>query len=661
MTGSRSAPADRPPPEPLGLLRILERAAAAANQSSTLEEAAEAVLAAVCAYTGWPLGHLYVASGNGDGVLLPSTTWYSADPERFRSFRQVAESTPMPPGVGLPGRVQATRRPTWITDVGHDPDAGAAAGIAGEASGLDGPLGAAFGFPVLVGGDVAAVLEFFAEEAIPPDDSLLDAMAVVGRHLSRLVERNLERAALERQLAERTLHDPLTGLPNRALRVDRLEHAMARASRRETLMTVLCLDIDRFKAINDGYGHDAGDELLQAVAARLRSVLSPGDTVARFGGDEFAVLCEEVSDRAGAEAVAEHIEKAMATPFAVRGQELTVTATVGVAVSRLAAMRPDQLLRDAEVALEQARQRAPGSHVFYEESMRVEVAARLAAEHDLRHALRDNQLRLHYQPIVDLTTGGISGVEALVRWQHPSRGLLPPQQFVTMAEETGLIVPLGRWVLEQACRQGAAWQRVMGPGARLRVSVNVSARQFQQPHWADEVARALLGSGFAPSQLVLEITESVLMDDTDTTSLRLAELRALGVGIAIDDFGTGYSSLGYLRRFPVDILKVDKSFIDGVAEGPHESALARAVIKLAATLKMDAVAEGVSSRRQVMTLRRLRCRYAQGYYFARPQPAEAIEGLLSSPAELGANANGLADWRPEPEPGTVPAEPGGRA
>jgi EAL domain-containing protein (putative c-di-GMP-specific phosphodiesterase class I) len=265
---------------------------------------------------------------------------------------------------------------------------------------------------------------------------------------------------------------------------------------------------------------------------------------------------------------------------------------------------------------------------------------RLEIETDLRHALDRGEFVLHYQPIVDLASGRIEELEALIRWQHPRRGIVPPNEFIPIAEETGLIVPVGRWVLEQACLQGAAWQRQLAPGERVRVSVNVSARQFQQAGWADEVARALLGTGFEAGQLVLEITESVLMEDTETTSLRLAELRALGVRIAIDDFGTGYSSLGYLRQFPFDILKVDKSFIDGVSEGPHESALARAVIKLAATLKMDAVAEGVSTRRQVATLRRLRCRFAQGYYFARPQPAEAIDGLLARRVLLERDENG---------------------
>ena len=764
MTGLTPAPEDRPYGEQLAHLRLLERAAAAANQCATLEEAVEVVLREVCAFTGWPVGHLYVATGDGE-VLEPTTVWHLADPERFAELRRVTEATPLMAGVGLPGRILATGRPAWITDVRRDDNFPRAA--------LDEDIGvrAAFGFPIPVGNDVAAVLEFFAEEAVAPDSHLLELMAGVGHHLARVVERGRataalreseeryravtrsardaivtadaagrivsvnpsgeetfgyretevvgapltvlmparfraaheaglarlqatgetkllgrtvelaglrrdgtefplelslsawetaegrfytgiirdiserrkaerEREAFETQLVQRALHDPLTGAPNRALLQDRLEQALVRAARRGASVAVVCLDLDGFKVVNDGFGHHVGDALLEAVVGRVQGVLGAGDTVARVGGDEFAVLCEEVTRQADAVALAERVERALAAPFVVEGQELDVTSTMGVAVSAGPGARADQLLRDAEVAMEEARRRGRGQRALYEESMRTDVAERLALEQDLRAALRDGQLRLHYQPIVDLATGSVSGVEALVRWAHPHRGLLPPQQFIALAEETGLIVPLGRWVLEEACRQGAAWQRQLGLAEGLRVSVNVSARQFQQPDWRDEVAQTLLSSGFTPGELVLEITESVLMEDIDTASRRMGELRALGVRIAIDDFGTGYSSLGYLRQFPVDILKVDKSFIDGVAEGPHESALARAVIKLASTLKMDAVAEGVSTRRQMMTLRRLRCRFAQGYYFARPQPPEAIEALISGAVALGEGTNG---------------------
>jgi diguanylate cyclase (GGDEF)-like protein/PAS domain S-box-containing protein len=748
-TGS-SLSGDPPTPLDVAHLRLLERAAATANQSSALEEAAETVLAEVCRFTGWPSGRLYAPrAGPPDRAMLTVlATWPPLDEGLF--------PPPLLSDVGLPGRVIASGELAWIPDLPSDPEF-PWAGASPEAD-----AGAGLGVPVVAGGQVEAVLEFSCGRgAEPPDEALVVTLIGVADHLARLVVRarrtealrlaeersraaarfarepivtldragkvvsfnrgaertfgyteaeviglaidllipdragdaliatlhglpvsgsdddagqalertgvrrdgaefplelslsawetsegrfytmivrdisdrlhvERERETFERQLAHRALHDPLTSLPNRALLADRMEHALARASRRNSSIALLCLDLDRFKGINDGYGHYAGDQLLMALSGRLQGLLRPDDTVARIGGDEFAILCEDVGGRNDALVLAERVERAISAPFRVEDQELTVTATIGVAVAPGVSGHSEQLLRDAEMAMEQARQRGRGQRAVYDESMRTEVAAQLAVEHDLRVAIRDHQLRLYYQPIVDLDRSSVSGVEALVRWDHPTRGLLLPQEFVARAEESGLIVPLGRWVLEQACRQGAVWQQQLGPGERLRVSVNVSARQFQQPNWADEVAHALLTSGFEAGQLVLEITESVLMEDTETTSRRLAELRELGVCIAIDDFGTGYSSLGYLRQFPFDILKVDKSFIDGVAEGPHESALARAVIKLAATLKMDAVAEGVSNRRQVATLRRLRCRFAQGYYFARPQPPEAIDALLAN-------------------------------
>ena len=571
-----------PPPSPshlleeLARLRLLERAASAANQAGTLEEAAAAVLPEVCVYTGWTGGRLVRAG----------------DPSPSAAASQAL----------------ATGASAW-TD-------GACA------------------FPLVAGGNHVAALAFEVGRGgrSPRTDGVLNGlMADVARHMARVVERARASAALTESANQRTFHDALTGLPNRALLHDRLEHALALAARRGSSVAVLALDIDRFKAVNDGYGHQAGDDLLVAVGRRLAQALRPDDTVARITSDGFAMLCEDVSELSEVRAFGERVSGAFAVPFRLSGVDVVVSASVGAALA-VEGDQADALLRNAEVAMEQARQRGPGNWAVYDESMRADEHERMALEQDLRVALRDGQLRLHYQPIVDLTTGGVSGVEALVRWEHPARGLLTPYQFIGAAEDSGLIVPVGRWVLEEACRQGSAWQRKGGGHERLRVSVNVSARQFQQPQWADEVAHALLSSGFTPEHLVLEITESVLMEDTVTTSKRLGELRELGVRIAIDDFGTGYSSLGYLRHFPIDILKVDKSFIDGVADGPHESALARAVIKLAATLNLDAVAEGVSTRKQLASLRRLRCRFAQGYYFARPQPPQALNGLLGGQA-----------------------------
>jgi diguanylate cyclase (GGDEF)-like protein/PAS domain S-box-containing protein len=437
-----------------------------------------------------------------------------------------------------------------------------------------------------------------------------------------------ERKRFEGQLASQALHDRLTGLPNRVLLRDRVEHALARAGRRGASVALLIADIDRFKVFNESLGHDGGDRLLVAVAERLTELLRPGDTVARMGGDEFALLCEDIAGYHEAAGIASRVVGAFEKPFHVQGNDLSLTTSVGVAVGTLAGPAPELLLRDADVAMYRAKDAGRDRYEVFDETMLADATERLSVENDLRRGIAQGQLRLYYQPIVHLDTGAIAGFEALVRWQHPVRGLLPPLEFIPTAEQTGLIVPLGRYVLAEACQQAATWAGMHSSGEQLRISVNVSAKQLVQPGWSDEVAQVLAESGLAPRQLVLEITESVLMDDADATAVRLEELRRLGVRIAIDDFGTGYSSLGYLRRLPVDILKIDKSFIDGVAEGPHESALARAVVKLASTLRLEAVAEGINSRKQLLQLRRLRCPYGQGFYFCRPEPPAAIPGLL---------------------------------
>jgi len=464
-----------------------------------------------------------------------------------------------------------------------------------------------------------------------------------------------ERRRLEVQLARQALHDRLTGLPNRVLLRDRLENALARTLRHRSTVALLIFDIDRFKVVNDSLGHEGGDRLLVAVAERLTRLLRPGDTLARMGGDEYAMLCEDVSGRDEAAALAGRVLDAFEAHFpialsgavapgsdvigpgpdagppisdATAATDVAITVSVGVAVTTGEESDADLILRDADVAMYRAKQRGRGRFEVFDEAMRTDAVDRLSVENDLRRAIRQGQLRLFYQPIVHIDTGRIAGFEALVRWQHPVRGLLSPADFIPPAEDTGLIVPLGRCVLGEACLQAAAWQRRRGAQRPLRISVNVSSKQLQFPGWAAEVTSTLAETGLEPSHLVLEITESVLMEDAEGSAAPLEELRRLGVRVAIDDFGTGYSSLGYLRRLPVDILKIDKSFIDGVAKGPHESALARAVVKLARTLGLDAVAEGVTDRRQLAELRRLRCPYGQGYYFSRPQPPEVVAELL---------------------------------
>ena len=495
--------------------------------------------------------------------------------------------------------------------------------------------------PVVVRRQAVATLHLFAEADGAPDPGLEDVLVAVAGQLARVAEREQaerrlreltaasdeERHHLEHQLAERTLRDPLTGLPNRAVFLDRLDLALARAGRVGLSVAVLACDLDRFRAVNESFGHAAGDRLLAAVAARLEGHLRPGDTVARMGGDEFAVLGEDLDGAGEAAELARRVQEVFSSPVPLDEGEVWVTASTGVALAA-GGGDADLLLREASAAREQARGRGRGRVEVFDDTMRAAAPWHQATEHELRDAIGLGELRLVYQPIVALASGEVGGAEALVRWLHPSRGLLAPLDFIPLAEESGLIVDLGRWVLHEACAQAAGWQGRPGSERSLTLTVNVSAQQFRDEGWAEEVAGVLAATGLPGRRLVLEITESTLMDDKDVSSLRLEEVRGLGVRLAVDDFGTGYSSLAYLRRMPVDFLKIDKSFVDGVTGDAHESALARAVVKLAATLGLAAVAEGIERREQAEVLTALGCRFGQGLWLAPPLPAEELEKLL---------------------------------
>lgn len=622
-------------------LPLLEHVARVAERSASLDAAAAEVLPEIGRLTGWAGGRL-VRPGDehGGGRRVPivvdgePAAWLAfddrVDPEdcdRVGVLEQVSSLL-----ARVEERARAERRFRALAAAVRDPVVVTdrertilAANRACERL-LGYPAGA------LVGRPVGEVLPALGPRDGRSDTGNVQGVRRDGARLSLHVTPLGSGAYVLREVRTHSrdhpsdhLHDSLTGLANGLLIRDRLDHALAGSGRRGQSVAVIAVDLDRFKVVRDTYGPGAGDALLVAVAARLRGAVRSGDAVGRIGADQFAIVCEDVAGEPEAMAVAADVMEAFREPFAVEGRHLAVTPSLGLALAPPEGIEGGQLLRDAEVARERARERGPGGVAVYDETMRADASHRLSIEHDLREAISDSQLRLHYQPIVDLDARTTVGVEALVRWEHPTRGLLHPQEFIGPAEESGLIVPLGHWVLEHACRQGARWRDGDGqahPG--LRVSVNVSARQFRQDDWADEVAQVLAASGLPPGHLVLEITESMLMEDIETTRVRLTELRALGVRVAIDDFGTGYSSLGYLRQLPVDILKVDKSFIDGVASGPHESALARAVIKLAETLRLEAVAEGVNSQRQFAQLRRLRCRFGQGYFFSPPVPADQI-------------------------------------
>ena len=435
--------------------------------------------------------------------------------------------------------------------------------------------------------------------------------------------------SLEQQLVQRALHDQLTGLPNRMLFMDRLEQALERCARRGKFAAVLFLDLDRFKLVNDNLGHDRGDQLLVQVAERLRTCLRRVDTIARIGGDEFTVLLEEVGSAGDASLVADRIIEAFRGSFRIESQEIFVGTSIGIALGA-----PDQgttaqgLLRNADIAMYRAKANGRACFEVFKSSMRETVRGRLKMETELRRALDRGELRLHYQPQVDLRTARIVGLEALVRWEHPERGLVPPGSFIPIAEETGLILPIGRWVLETACRQAATWRHDPEIGFELVMAVNLSPRQFRHPRLVAEVGQVLAESGLEAAGLEIEITEGTAMGDADATVKTLEHLKGIGIRLAIDDFGTGYSSLSYLKRFPIDVLKVDRSFVAGLPANRGDAAIVRAVVGLTRALGLKAVAEGVETQDQLAELRGLGCDQGQGYFFGRPTPTEVADAVL---------------------------------
>ncbi len=431
------------------------------------------------------------------------------------------------------------------------------------------------------------------------------------------------------QLTKQAFRDPLTNLPNRSLFMDRLSHGLTRAQRRHEHLAVLFLDLDRFKIVNDTLGHAVGDQLLVEVSRRLTSALRPGDTVARLGGDEFGILLEDVADAETAEAVAVRVEESLGKPYRFEGREVFVTASIGIALSSAKLGLPEEILRDADLAMYHAKAKGKARHEVFDGSMSAPALDRMDLEMDLRSAISRHEFRLHYQPILRLDTGKITEVEALIRWQHEKRGLLQPDEFIGLTEETGLIVPIGQWVLSEACKQARVWQVEYPTTPPLVMSVNLSAKQFQNPKLVEEITQALDESGLAPSCLKLEITESTVMQDASVTLTKLNELKELGVRLAIDDFGTGYSSLGYLKRFPVDTLKIDRSFVKGLSADGGDSAIVRAVVTVAKSLNMDVTAEGVETEGQLAELRALGCDRWQGFLFARPVSPERVAPLLA--------------------------------
>jgi diguanylate cyclase (GGDEF)-like protein/PAS domain S-box-containing protein len=446
--------------------------------------------------------------------------------------------------------------------------------------------------------------------------------------LANVLADALERQATEDAIRHRALHDPLTGLPNRVLFHDRLEQALARMQRSRSLSAILFLDLDQFKLVNDSLGHQIGDELLAAIAPRLKQAVRTSDTVARFGGDEFGILLEEISGEREAIAMAERFAAIFTRPFVLGGNEHFVTASIGIALAR-GGERADELIRDADAAMYRAKEHGRARYEMFDDAMRVRAITRLRVENDLRRALERAELSLVYQPVVSLADGAIAGTEALLRWRrHRDLDLVLPAEFITVAEESGLIGPIGQWVIEHACRQASEWYRMRPDAAPIGMSVNLSAVQVARRGFADAVEAVLRETRLDPTCLSLEITESMLLTDSDALTQTLRALKEIGVRLVIDDFGTGYSALGYLTRLPLDALKIDRSFVVGLGIEPRASAITEAIIAMSRALSLEVVAEGVETTLQITELRRLGCGFAQGFHFSSAVSAGEITSIL---------------------------------
>jgi diguanylate cyclase (GGDEF)-like protein len=604
-------PAERARPETLAdpYLRALDETALALLDRHDRDGLLDTVLARATALLGTPHAFVNLLETDGSALVLRAGTGLYTDLLGLR----------LGPDEGLAGSVLRSGRPLAVDDYaafeGRSPTVPA------------GMFGAVVAVPLTAGGRVIGVLGLAAGNTDRRWGSReIDALT----SFAKLASIGLDNARLVDAAQRGALYDPTTGLPNRELLTDRIAQALARDHRDDgALVAVLLLDLDRFKVINESLGHTIGDRLLQAVGQRLLGGLRPGDTVARFGGDEYGIILDPIADADEARRIADRIGTELRTPFQLNGRQWFISASMGIALGAPGRATPDELLREAEIAMVRAKSDATMRHTLFEPSMSDQTIERVNLENDLRSAIERGQLRLHYQPIVTLDDGFIVGFEALVRWQHPTRGLVPPMAFIPMAEETGLIIPIGRWVLEQACRQAVRWRRTGGARGRPMpfVSVNLSARQFVQADLVEDVAAVLETTGLEPNALELEITESVVMDQSEAGVRALSSLRELGVRLVLDDFGTGYSSLSYLKHLPLDTIKIDRSFVAGL-DGVADRSIVDAVIALAHGLGIGVVAEGIETPSQAERLRELGCDLGQGYLFARPVPAASTAALL---------------------------------
>lgn len=578
---------------------------------SDLEELFDRAAAALCAVLGVPMSGILRDTKDGRVSLEASCGWV-LDKALYRAI-------PAGPRT-MTGGVLRHGDPVIIADI--EQELGFDLSDTGRREGVRASVAVAVSNRAGHWG----VLSVYSREPREFADDEVDFISAVAHVLSAAIERHDR----EEHSRHQALHDPLTGLPNRTLLMDRLTHALTRGGDRVSSVAVLLLDLDRFKVVNDSLGHEAGDRLLIALAPRLRDALGAGDTIARLGGDEFAVVCEDVSGARGAIEIAERLHAALRHPLVVDGHQHFLQASIGVMLAEGADSRPDDLLRDADAAMYLAKERGRGRFELFDEHLRRRVVGRLQTESELRTAIDRHEIEPYYQPILDLQTRQIVGVEALARWRHPTKGLIGPDDFIEIAEETGLIGELGQQMLQRACDDVATWQQRYPEHHELQICVNLSGKQIADPAFPARVAELMRASELTPGTLGLEITETILLEEAQSPSSVLTGLREHGIRLLLDDFGTGYSSMSYLDRFNLDTLKIDRSFVAGIADRPSDAAIVNATIQMANAIGMHTVAEGVEETAQAERLLQLGCQYAQGYLFAKPLPATEIEQLLKS-------------------------------